>query len=124
LALSTQTPPEIEFGEITHGDAFFKFIFLRIKKSESLLALASLAREKLVPGANEVDGRIYDPHISLVYSAEEATEERVEYVAWETRMAIGESRGWTGGKVVLVDTRTPNVEDWRIVEEYVFPESS
>jgi len=77
-----------------------------------------------VPGRSVFDEGIYDPHISLVYSREEATEKRVEYVACKTSMAIGDSRGWTGGKVVLVDTRIANVGDWKVVEEYSFPVSS
>jgi len=121
LALDTQLPPEIQFGEIAHGEAYFKFIFLRIKKTESLLALARWARERLVPGLSVFEEGSYDPHISLVYSGAEATQKRVEYVAWQTSMAIGDSRGWTGGKVMLVDSRSPNVEDWNVVEEYSFP---
>jgi hypothetical protein len=122
LPLDRFTPPEIEFGELAHGDAYFKFIFLRIKKSASLVALAKLAREKLTGGTFD-EGK-YDPHISLVYSSEESTEKRVEYVAWKTSMAIGSSQGWTGGKVVLVDTTSRNVAEWKVVEEYSFPESS
>jgi len=123
-ALDTQLPPEIQFGEIAHGGAYFKFIFLRIKKTESLLALAKWARERFVPGQSVFDEGIYDPHISLVYSGTEATQKRVEYVALQTSMAIGDSRGWTGGRVMLVDTRAPNVGDWKVIEEYSFPESS
>ena len=122
LSLDSFAPPEIEFGELAHGDTYFKFIFLRIKKSASLLALAKLTRESLTAGT--FDDEKYDPHISLVYSTEEATEKRVEYVAWKTSMAIGSSRGWTGGKVVLVDTRSRNVAEWKVVEEYSFHESS
>jgi 2'-5' RNA ligase len=112
--------PEIEFGELAHGDAYFKFMFLRIKKTDSLLALARHIREGALPNATPFDESKYDPHISLVYSKEEPTEKRVEYVAWKTSMAIGNSPGWKGGRVVLADTRSPKVEDWKIVEEYSF----
>ena len=123
LKLESLTPPDIEFGEITHGDRYFKFIFLRIKKTATLLSLAKYVRERLVPNGAPFDDTIYDPHISLVYSHEQATEKRVEYVAWETTTAIGDDKGWKGGRVVLVDTRSHKVEDWKVVEEWSFLDS-
>jgi 2'-5' RNA ligase len=120
LKLETISSPEIEFGELAHGDQYFKFIFLRIKKTPSLLALAKHIRETALPNASPFDEDQYDPHISLVYSNEPATEKRVEFVAWKTSMAIGNSRGWKGGKVVLVDTSSGTVTDWKIIEEYSF----
>ena len=123
LNLGAQTPPDIEFGELAYGDKYFKFIFLRVKKTSSLLALAKDVREQLLPDTKPFEEGEYDPHISLVYSNEEATEMRVEFVASETRMAIGNSLGWKGGKVALVDTRPADVGEWKIVEEWSFPES-
>jgi 2'-5' RNA ligase len=123
LALESITSPEIEFGELAHGDAYFKFIFLRIKKSATLLSLVKYVREQLLPNANAFDESLYDPHISLVYSKEEPTENRVEYVARKTSMVTGSSAGWTGGKIALVDTRSSNVEEWKVVEEWTFPET-
>ena len=117
------TPPQIEFGELARGDAYFKFIFLRIKKTSTLLSLAKHARERLLPEAGTFDDAIYDPHISLVYSNEQPTEERMEFVAGEMGKTIGDYVGWTGGKVALVDTRSTNVEDWKVVEEWSFPET-
>lgn len=75
-----------------------------------------------MPDGTPFDEGEYDPHMSLVYSNEAATEKRVEYVAWKTSMAIGNSTGWKGGKVALVDTSSTNVEEWKIVEEWSFPE--
>jgi hypothetical protein len=88
----------------------------------SLLALAKHVRERAIPDAKPFDEGLYDPHISLVYSNEKLTEKRVEYVAWKTSMAIGDSEGWSGGRVALVDTRPSNVEEWKIIEEWSFPE--
>lgn len=122
LTLESIPAPVIEFGELAHGDAYFKFIFLRIKKTPSLLALAKHVREKAIPEASKFDENEYDPHISLVYSGQQATEKRVEYVAWKTSMAIGNADGWIGGRVTLVDTRSENVAEWKVVEEWSFPE--
>ena len=122
LNLAALHPPDIEFGELGHGDAYFKFIFLRIRKTRTLLSLAKYVRQTLFPDSTPFDESIYDLHISLVYSNEQATEKRVEYVAWKTSMAIGNSTGWKGGKVVLVDTRSRNVTDWTMLEEWTFPE--
>lgn len=124
LNLETLAIPDVEFGEITQGKEYFKLIFLRIKKSLTLLSLAKYVRERLLPGASTFDDAIYDPHISLVYSREEATEKRIEYVTRETSIAIGNVTGWKGGKIVLMDTRSPKVEDWKVLEEWSFPESS
>jgi 2',3'-cyclic-nucleotide 3'-phosphodiesterase len=122
LALESITPPKIEFDELGHGDAYFKFIFLRIKESTTLLSLVKYVRERLLPNVSAFDERLYDPHISLVYSKGESTEKQVEYVAQNTNIAIGSSTGWTGGKIMLVDTRSSNVDEWKIVEEWTFPE--
>jgi len=123
LNLDSVSPPDVEFGELAHGEKYFKYIFLRIKKTTSLLALAKYVRERLLSDVKAFEEGEYDPHISLVYSNEAATEKRVEYVAWKTSMAIGSSTGWKGGKVALVDTRSTNVGDWKIVEEWSFPEA-
>lgn len=122
LNLDTLPSPEIEFAELAHRDQYFKFIFLRIKKTESLLNLAKHVRDSALPNSAPFDEAKYDPHISLVYSNEPTTEKRVEFVAWKTSMAIGNSPGWKGGKVVLVDTSSEKVQDWKILEEYAFPE--
>ena len=123
LTLESLPPPVIEFGELAHGDKYFKFIFLRIKKTPSLLALAKLVHEKAIPDAEKFEEGMYDPHISLVYSKEHATEKRIEYVAWKTSMAISDAEGWKGGRVALVDTRSENVAEWKVVEEWTFPEA-
>jgi len=95
---------------------------MRIKKTMTLLALAKYVRERLLPDARSFEETEYDPHISLVYSNEAPTEKRVEFVAWKTSMAIGNSTGWKGGKVALVDTRSRNAGEWKVVEEWSFPE--
>lgn len=123
LELESLPPPDVQYSELTHSDAYFKFIFLRVKKTASLLALARHVRDRVLPDARAFDEASYDPHISLVYSDEQATETRVKYVVSEMGIAIGNSPGWTGGKVALIDTTSSNVEEWKIVDEWLFPES-
>ena len=121
LNLNTLEIPEVEYAELAHGDQYFKFIFLRIKKTSSLVQLVKHIRDTVLPNS-PFDESQYDPHISLVYSNEPATEKRVEFVAWKTSMAIGNSHGWKGGKVLLVDTSSQNASEWKVLEEYSFPE--
>lgn len=86
------------------------------------MSLAKYIRQSILLDTKPFDEKLYDPHISLVYSHEKQTEKRIEYVAWKTSLAIGQSSGWTGGRVVLVDTRSSDVNEWKIVEEWSFPE--
>jgi 2',3'-cyclic-nucleotide 3'-phosphodiesterase len=120
LNLDSLATPEVEYTELAHGNEYFKFIFLRIRKTATLLELARHIRERVLPEST-FDENLYDPHISLVYSSEPSTENRVEFVAWKTSMAIANSRGWKGGKVVLVDT-SADVREWKVIEEYSFPD--
>lgn len=121
LDLSSLSPPEVEFGELAHGNQYFKFIYLKVKKTETLLGLAKYVREALLQDSQGFKEDLYDPHVSLVYSSEEPTEKRVEYVAWKTAVAIGESKGWKGGRIVLVDTRSKDVGEWKVKEQWSFP---
>lgn len=121
LALSDLPSPDIHFDSLAHGTEYFKFIFLRIKKTASLLALARYLRETLFPGG-EFKEEEFDPHVSLVYADLEVSEKRVEYVAWKTAVAVGESQGWKGGRVVLVDTRSKVPGEWEVKEQWSFPE--
>jgi 2'-5' RNA ligase len=123
LNLELLSPPTIKFGQLGHNDEYFKYIFLQVEKTESLVALAKYIRTYILPDSKPFDENLYDPHISLVYSSEKQTEKRIEYVAWKTSLAIGGSSGWTGGRVALVDTRSPDVNEWKIVEEWSFPEA-
>jgi 2'-5' RNA ligase len=123
MHLEALQSPDIQFDELSQGKSYFKFIFLRIKKTHSLLALVKQVREFTVPNAEPFAEEVYDPHISLVYSSEEVTEGRLEYVASKTSLAIGESRGWIGGNVALVDTRSDDLKQWKVLEEWSFPET-
>jgi 2',3'-cyclic-nucleotide 3'-phosphodiesterase len=124
LNLDSIALPTVKYGELIHGNTYFKYIYLRVQKSESLVALAKHVRGIALPDAKEFDEELYDPHLSLVYSNEILTEKKIEFVAWKTSMAIGSSQGWSGGRVALVDTRSTNVEDWKIVEQWEFPETT
>ena len=85
--------------------------------------MAKYLREALVQDPSTgFKEELYDPHVSLVYSEEEASEKRVEYVAWKTALAIGDSKGWKGGRIVLVDTSSRDPAEWKVKEQWSFPE--
>lgn len=54
---------EVEFQELANGDAFFKKLFIRCGRSESLLRLASTCR---VFSSAKIDEAQYDPHVSIL----------------------------------------------------------
>jgi 2',3'-cyclic-nucleotide 3'-phosphodiesterase len=54
---------EVSFQELATGDAFFKKLFIRCKRSDSLLQLA--ARCRAFSSVN-IDEMQYDPHVSIL----------------------------------------------------------
>ena len=54
---------DVDFQELAVGDAFDKKLFIRCRKSDSLLSLASAGRKHSLI---KVFGRYYDPHVSLL----------------------------------------------------------
>jgi 2',3'-cyclic-nucleotide 3'-phosphodiesterase len=64
IDLPATSAVEVDFQELAIGDAFFKKLFIRCRRSDSLLSLASACRE-LSSGA-KVDEALYDPHVSLL----------------------------------------------------------
>lgn len=54
---------EVQFQELAVGDAFFKKLFIRCKRAESLLRLASSCR---LYSSAKVDEAQYDPHVSIL----------------------------------------------------------
>jgi 2',3'-cyclic-nucleotide 3'-phosphodiesterase len=54
---------EVEFHELATGDMYFKKLFIRCKRSESLLRLASSCRAF---SSATIDEAQYDPHASVL----------------------------------------------------------
>ena len=53
----------VDFQKLAVGDTFTKKLFIRCRRSDSLLSLASACRES---SGVKVDEAQYDPHVSLV----------------------------------------------------------
>ena len=54
---------EVKFHELAVGEAFFKKLFIRCKRSDSLLQLASSCRAF---SSAKIDEAQYDPHVSIL----------------------------------------------------------
>lgn len=63
LDLPAISTVEVRWHELAVGDAYFKRLFVRCKRSDSLLKLASSCRA--FSSAN-IDEAQYDPHVSLL----------------------------------------------------------
>lgn len=63
IKLPEITEVAVDFQELTIGNAFFKRLFIRCARTESLLQLASACRALSIPSGEQVD---YDPHVSLL----------------------------------------------------------
>ena len=63
--------PEVKAKEIVFGEEYYKRIFIRLERTESLLSLVKLLRSQFV-GESEDDLNTFmdsfDPHVSLAYA--------------------------------------------------------
>lgn len=57
------TGASVDFQELAIGEAFFKRLFIRCARTESLLQLASACRALSTPSGDQAE---YDPHVSLL----------------------------------------------------------
>ncbi|KAK9473773.1 2',3'-cyclic-nucleotide 3'-phosphodiesterase [Dipodascopsis tothii] len=108
------------------GPAFFKKLFLRIRKTPALTQLARECREKYVYGlatAEEGDPADqaavwaqdeFDPHLSLLYtnSWPFSDEQKAEFGAKVQTVLETHSTEWTGGLLTLVPTYR-SVDEWK-----------
>ena len=63
LDLPAISTVEVKFHELATGDMYFKRLFIRCKRSDSLLQLASSCRAF---SSAKIDETQYDPHVSLL----------------------------------------------------------
>ncbi|QDS77373.1 hypothetical protein FKW77_005708 [Venturia effusa] len=129
----------VSFTSLEIGPTFTKKLFLRCDRA-GLQGLAELARwqaveaTKDVSNANDIgaeDARrraeewaesSFDPHVSLLYSGAQVSEEQKTDVQNEITKAgitfngTGDLGGWTGGSIWLVDTSLP-ITEWKPIAE-------
>ena len=103
--------PEIKVKEIVLGDVFFKRIFIRLERTESLLQLVRTLRSQFV---GESDAHLddfmenFDPHISLAYAEGFATTNLEELTLSLTTFA--KTLDLTSFQyIVLMDCRSTNI---------------
>lgn len=63
LDLPSISAADVQFQELAVGSAFFKRLFIRCKRAESLLKLASSCRAY---SSAKIDEALYDPHVSVL----------------------------------------------------------
>ncbi|KAM0722007.1 hypothetical protein Q7P37_002933 [Cladosporium fusiforme] len=107
---------EVQFKELATGGAFFKRLFIRCRRSESLLQLAIVCQNFSSEYASRAQ---YDPHVSLLYSQEPVSEDAkrsLEHKLAEKDIIVkgDTSSSWRGGTIWLVPTGK-DVTDWHPV---------
>jgi len=133
LAIPQVEDVKVKFQSVEVGQTFTKKLFVRCEKS-GLEGLGELCRWQAVEspgGISGDDGRnraeawaegIWDPHLSLMYSDAEVSEEKRHAVQNEviksgiTLDGNGDMSGWIGGIIMLVDTNKP-IDQWKPIAE-------
>ncbi|KAF2804792.1 2, 3 cyclic phosphodiesterase [Mytilinidion resinicola] len=121
--LAKNFPPaadvSVQFEKLEVGSIFVKKITVRVRK-DGVRGLAETARGVVEAGDGEAEKwaeEAYLPHLSLLYSAIEVSDdelremERVVEDAGVDLEGKGEMGGWVGGRVVLVET-DKKIEEW------------
>jgi len=128
LAVPQVQEVKVQFKEVAVGNTFTKKLFIRCEKP-GIEGLATLCRWQAVEGGDsgymqraEQWAEGWDPHVSLMYSAGDVSEEKrkeFEEMVLESGISLNgedEMSGWTGGTLLLVPTFKP-IEEWKPVAE-------
>ena len=109
--------PDVHINQIDTGSEFFKRIFLRCEKSDSLLSLARYSKETFVGHDEDTADWVkkYDPHISLIYAEEKDCHDEELIARIDTSALIGKT--WQGGRIQLVDT-SGKLAEWKTVLDF------
>lgn len=106
--VSGQKPLEIEMGQVDYQDFYFRTLFVKVKKTEPLLAL--YARAKEVFQMNDIP--LYMPHLSILYGTfpEPLKKEIIKEIGRDQscKFEINSVHLMKGGAV----------KDWQIIGEY------
>lgn len=115
--------PDVHIDSLTTGSEFFKRIFLRCQKTESLVSLAYFSRQTFVGTDEGKDNWVnqYDPHISLIYAEKKDCNDEELIARIDTSALINQS--WHGGKIQLVDT-SRELSEWKPILDFDIPTKS
>ncbi|UJR37733.1 hypothetical protein I4U23_030428 [Adineta vaga] len=114
--------PEVYIKTLDTGSEFFKRIFLRCQKTDSLVSLARFSNQTFANNNENVDKWIehYDPHISLIYAEEKDCNDKELINRIDHSTLI--DKIWQGGKIQLVDT-SGTLSEWKTVLDFDIPNS-
>ncbi|CAF2946488.1 unnamed protein product [Rotaria sp. Silwood2] len=114
--------PDIHINTLQTGSDFFKRIFLRCQKTDSLVSLARFSKQTFVGNDEDMDNwtNNYDPHISLIYAEKQDCDDKELIDRLDTSTLIDKT--WYGGKIQLVDT-SGKLSEWKTVLEFDIPNS-
>ncbi|KAE9993262.1 hypothetical protein EG327_005869 [Venturia inaequalis] len=136
IAIPEENDITVSFTSLETGPTFTKKLLLRCGKA-GLQGLAELSRWQAIEApnglgsANSEDGRRraeewvgnrFDPHVSLLYSDAQVSEQGKMDVQNEvlksgvTFDGTGDLSGWKGGSIWLVDTSVP-IAEWQPIAE-------
>lgn len=109
--------PDVQIYTLDTGSEFFKRIFLRCRKTDSLVALARFSKQTFADNNDNLDEWIngYDPHISLLYAEPQDCNDQELISRIDTTKLIDKT--WQGGKIQLVDS-SGKLSDWKTVLEF------
>ncbi|KAF2747327.1 2',3'-cyclic-nucleotide 3'-phosphodiesteras-like protein [Sporormia fimetaria CBS 119925] len=124
-SLDLPSTVEVKFSGLESQDPYFKKLFVKVAKNESIRGLAAAARRSVRGFGDEEKAKKwteeeYYPHLSLLYhncptvSDEEMA--KIETLVTEAGVDLrgeGELGGWTGGRIVLVCTNRP-IDQWQL----------
>ncbi|CAF4637103.1 unnamed protein product [Rotaria sp. Silwood1] len=115
--------PDVHINTLDTGSEFFKRIFLRCQKTDSLVLLARFSKQTFVGNDKDIDNwtNDYDPHISLIYAEKEDCNDKELISRLDTSTLIDKT--WQGGKIQLVDT-SEKLSEWKTVLEFDIPNST
>mgnify|MGYP001057102451 CR=1 FL=1 len=112
-----QSKPTVHIQTLATGSAFYKRVFLRCEKTESLVSLARFSKEKFVDDKEDINKWVdeYDPHISLVYGDEKDCSNQEFLKRIDASPFIDQT--WQGGRILLVDT-SRELSQWKTVLDF------
>ncbi|CAF1470826.1 unnamed protein product [Adineta steineri] len=109
--------PDVHIKTLETGSEFFKRIFVRCEKTDSLVSLARFSKQTFVNNDDDINKwtNEYDPHISLIYAEKKDCndEELINQIDLSTLI----NKTWQGGKIQLVDT-SGKLSEWKTVLEF------
>ena len=115
--------PKVHIESLHTGSEFFKRIFLRCQRTDSLVSLARFSKQTFANNNDNIEQWVedYDPHISLIYAEEKDCDDQ-ELISRIDSLALIE-KTWQGGKIQLVDT-SGKLSEWKTVLDFDIPNST